>query len=185
MLDLKKIDRTWTLFLDRDGVINHEKVEDYIYHFDEFVFYDGVLEALAILNNIFGRIILVTNQKGIGKGLMTESDLLEIHTKMKEQIDNAGGRLDAIYYASALDNNDPMRKPNPGMAFRAKNEYPEIAFQKAIMVGNNISDMDFGRNAGMHTVFLTTTKPNTPLPHAGIDLDFNSLLNFARTIAPE
>ncbi|HCT22299.1 MAG TPA: histidinol phosphate phosphatase, partial [Chitinophagaceae bacterium] len=66
MLDLQQIDRSWTLFLDRDGVINHEKKEDYILNWNEFQFYDGVPKAVATLNRIFGKTIMVTNQKGVG-----------------------------------------------------------------------------------------------------------------------
>ncbi|MBS1974038.1 MAG: histidinol phosphate phosphatase, partial [Bacteroidetes bacterium] len=66
MLNLKQIDKSWTLFLDRDGVINHEKEQDYIYHYGEFVFYDGAREALKIFSGTFSLIIIATNQRGIG-----------------------------------------------------------------------------------------------------------------------
>ena len=82
MIDLNLIDKSWTLFLDRDGVINHEKKADYIRNWEEFAFYDGVLEALELLNDKFGVIVMVTNQKGVGKGLMTVDDLNRIHTNM-------------------------------------------------------------------------------------------------------
>ncbi len=67
MFDLSKIDNSWTLFLDRDGVINHEKYQDYIYNYDEFNFYDGVLEALKLLTARFDRILIATNQKVLVK----------------------------------------------------------------------------------------------------------------------
>ena len=73
MIDLNKIDNTWTLFLDRDGVINHEKHLDYIHTWDEFKFYDGVTEAIEIFAKKFNRIIVVTNQKGVGKGVTKTS----------------------------------------------------------------------------------------------------------------
>ena len=72
---LPTIDTSWTLFIDRDGVINHEKKEDYILNWNEFNFYDGVKQAMEIFNKKFGIIVMVTNQRGIGKGLMTENDL--------------------------------------------------------------------------------------------------------------
>lgn len=179
---LSDIDKNWTLFLDRDGVINHEKVEDYIYHYGEFTFYNGALEAIKILSQKFPRIILVTNQKGVGKGLMTEESLQDIHKNMLEEITKAGGRIDAIYYCTALDSNHSHRKPNPGMAFQAKQDFPEIDFSKSLMVGNNISDMEFGRNAGMHTVFVKTTSPDQLLPHPAIDLAFEDLMDFAKAL---
>lgn len=182
MPDLTKIDNTWTLFLDRDGVINLEKVEDYIYNYSEFVFYGGVLEALSIINRYFGPVIIVTNQRGISKELMTELDLMEIHNHMLKDVEAAGGRIDAIYYNTALENDHPDRKPNPGMALKAREDFPEIDFSKSIMVGNNISDMEFGRNTGMITAFITSTSPNQQLPHPAIDMAFNSLLNFAKAL---
>ncbi|HNK29665.1 MAG TPA: histidinol phosphate phosphatase, partial [Ferruginibacter sp.] len=62
MIDLHTIDNSWTLFLDRDGVINHEKHKDYIHTWDEFVFYPGVEEAMAVFARTFRHIIIVTNQ---------------------------------------------------------------------------------------------------------------------------
>ena len=179
---LPNVDTTWTLFLDRDGVINHEKKEDYILNWNEFVFYDGVKEAMKIFSNLFGTIVMVTNQRGIGKGLMTENDLQNIHLNMVKEIKNEGGRVDKIYYCTDLDNTSIYRKPNAGMAFQAKKELIDIDFSKAIMVGNKLSDMGFGRNAAMQTVFLATTNPETAYPHASIDFRFNSLLEFAKNI---
>jgi histidinol phosphatase-like enzyme len=75
-----------------------------------------------------------------------------------------------------------MRKPNPGMAFQAKRDFPEIDFSKTIMVGNKLSDMLFGRAAGMFTVFVATTNPETSFPHPDIDLRFESLLHFANAL---
>ncbi len=180
MLDLKNIDKSWTLFLDRDGVINHEKKADYILNWQEFKFYDGVTEALHILNNIFGTIVMVTNQKGIGKKLMSVDDLTNIHNNMLQTVAAAGGRVDKIYYCSDLEDASPNRKPNPGMAYQAKADFASIDFSKSIMVGNKLSDMGFGRNAGIPTVFLATTNPETPFPHPDIDARFNSLIEFAK-----
>jgi D-glycero-alpha-D-manno-heptose 1-phosphate guanylyltransferase len=180
--NLKQMDTGWTLFLDRDGVINHEKQGDYIRNLNEFVFYDGALEALKILARKFGKIIVVSNQRGVGKGLMTEADLSAIHAYMMAEIEKAGGRIDKIYYCTSTDTRHPNRKPNPGMALLAKNDFPEIDLSKSIMVGNNTSDMLFGRNAGMFTVFLTTTKPDQELPHPDIDMYFGSLTEFAKSL---
>jgi D-glycero-D-manno-heptose 1,7-bisphosphate phosphatase len=182
MLDLTKIDKSWTLFLDRDGVINEEKAQDYVYHYHEFIFYNGVPEAMKVFAETFGPIIITTNQRGVGKGLMTEHDLHEIHKNMVADITTAGGRIDSIYFASSVYDDDPLRKPQTGMALLAQTDFPQIDFSKSIMVGNNISDMEFGRNAGMHTVFLKTTSPDTQLPHATIDLAFESLADFAKAL---
>src|SRR4030095_17079243 len=113
MLDLKNIDKTWTLFLDRDGVINHEKEADYVRNWGEFKFYEGVLEAIKIFATRFNRIFIITNQKGVGKGWMTEEDLKDIHLNMIGQIEAHGGRIDEIYTSTDLDDNSPNRNPNP------------------------------------------------------------------------
>lgn len=178
--DLKGIDRHWTLFLDRDGVINQEKENSYVFHYGEFQFYDRVKEALRILASLFGRIVVVTNQRGVGKGLMTAEELEIIHDRMIAEVVLAGGRIDRIYYADSVDDNHPHRKPNPGMALAARADFPEIDFRRAVMVGNNLSDMEFGRNAGMYCIYLRTTRPDQSLPHPFIDLAFNSLYDFAK-----
>lgn len=181
-LSLKTTDKTWTLFLDRDGVINHEKKNDYIRTPEEFVFYEGVTQAIKIFTEKFGRIIVVSNQRGVGRGLMSEESLVSVHSKMKIAIEAAGGRIDAVYYCTSADDKHPDRKPNPGMAFRAKSDFPEIDFSKTIMAGNKLSDMLFGRNAGIYTVFLATTHPETPFPHPDIDARFISLTDFANAL---
>ena len=106
-LDLKSVDKSWTLFLDRDGVINHEKKNDYIRNWDEFRFYDGVKEAMIIFAERFGKIFIVSNQRGVGKQLMTEDDLTDIHNNLKAEIVSAGGRIDSIYFCTGIDNKDP------------------------------------------------------------------------------
>lgn len=176
------ITHDWTLFLDRDGVINVEKKEDYIRNWGEFEFYKESLEALPILANKFKTIVIVTNQKGIGKGLMTHEDLAFIHQNMVDKISQVGGRIDHIFYCPDLDNHSPNRKPQPGMAYQAKTKFPSIDFNKSIMVGNRSSDMHFGKNATLHTVFLATTHPETEFPNPLIDYRFDHLLTFAKSI---
>jgi D-glycero-D-manno-heptose 1,7-bisphosphate phosphatase len=182
MLDLSKIDKSWTLFLDRDGVINVEKYLDYVYNYAEFTFYEGTPEALKKLSKLFGRLIIITNQRGVEKKLMTEDALIELHKEMLGDIETSGGKIDAIYYCTSLDNNHPNRKPQAGMALLAKKTFPEINFSKAIMIGNNLSDMFFGRNAGTYTVYVKTTNRDVELPHPAIDLVFNDLADFADNI---
>jgi len=182
MLDFSIIDNSWTLFIDRDGVFNHEKKDGYILNVDEYIFYDDALDAVKKLHETFGLIIMVTNQKGIGKKLMTENDFHSISEYMLAQIKKSGGRIDKIYFAPDLDSNAINRKPNAGMAFQAKKDFPKINFSKSIMVGNKLSDMQFGRNANMHTVFLATTNPETAFPHELIDARFDDLLQFAEAL---
>lgn len=179
MIDLKQIDKTWTLFLDRDGVINHEKHKDYIHSWDEFVFYEGVKEAIAVFAKKFNRIIVVTNQKGIGKGLTKLENLEIIHKNMITEIEKAGGKIDAVYFCPDLEEDSPNRKPNNGMGLQAVAHFPDIDLYKAIMVGNTLSDMEFGRNLGIQTIFLPTTRPEIDLTDERIDAVYGSLLAFA------
>ena len=178
-----KIDSTWTLFLDRDGVINYEKHKDYIHTWEEFRFYEGVTDALKILSGIFHRLIVITNQRGLGKGLTKPEDLQQIHTNMEYEIVKSGGKLDAIYFCGDLDDTSPMRKPNPGMGLKAIEQFPDIDPSRSIMVGNTLSDMEFGKNLGAYTVFLPTTRPEVSLVDSRIDDVFPSLIAFANHVA--
>jgi len=168
----------WTLFLDRDGVINHRLVDDYVKSWEEFEFLPGVLEAIALFSKNFKHIFIITNQQGIGKGLMTEVDLQDIHEKMLKEIQAAGGKIDSIYFCPSLaKENSPMRKPNPGMARKAKEDFPDIEFSKSIMVGDSKSDMEFGKNAGMYCVFIGE-RPN----NMNVDASFPNLIEMAQEI---
>jgi len=181
-LHLENIDPDWTLFLDRDGVINYEKENDYILSWSEFEFYPGVTEAIRLLSEKFITLIVISNQRGVGRGLMSENELLDIQRRMRFEIEKNGGRIDKIYYCTATDPRHFYRKPNPGMALQAAKDFPAIDLAKTIMIGNKLSDMKFGRNAGTYTVYLKTTHPEQGLPHADIDLVFNSLIDFAKAL---
>ncbi len=181
--NLSDINPNWTLFLDRDGVINVEKQNDYIKTWSEFEFYKESIEALPILAILFKTIVIATNQKGVGLGLMTELELTKIHENMTRTINTVGGRIDHIFYCTDIDNDSMNRKPQPGMALQAKEIFPNIDLRTSIMVGNRPSDMAFGRNAGLHTVFLATTHPETPFPNSNIDFRFNHLLDLANSIS--
>lgn len=182
MLNLKQIDNTWTLFLDRDGVINIEKYKEYILNYDEFKFHEGVREAIEFFSRKFGKVIVITNQRGVGRELMTEEDLLSIHDQMLAEIEASGGQINKIYYCTSTDDAHPNRKPNPGMVHEALRDFPSIDLKKSIMVGNKPSDMKFGRNVGMNTVFVRTTNPEVEYPNPLIDLAFDNLSDFAKAL---
>jgi len=146
-----KADGSWTLFLDRDGVINRLRENDYVKKWDEFVFIPGTLQAIQYFTKVFGRICVVTNQQGVGKGLMTAADLETIHTKMLSEIESVGGRIEKIYTCPDLAHtNPPCRKPEIGMGLQAINDYPEIDVNKTIMVGDSVKDMNFAERLGIH-----------------------------------
>jgi histidinol-phosphate phosphatase family protein len=179
--NLQNIDGSWTLFIDRDGVVNDEKHLDYIHTWDEFKFYDGVKDAFKIFNRKFGRIIMVTNQRGIAKGLTRLEDLELIHRNMLEEIENSGGRIDRIYFCPDMES--PNRKPNPGMGLQALKDFPEIDLSKSMMIGNTLSDMKFGRNLGVAiNVFLPTTRKEVDVNDENIDLVFDDLLSVSNAL---
>ena len=150
-----RIDKSWTLFLDRDGVINKKRDKDYVKSLREFEIIPGILESIADLSKIFGRIIIVTNQQGIGKGLMTDEDLDQIHSHLLEKVRQKGGNIDAIYHAPNLkEENSLMRKPGIGMALQAQKDFPEIDFSRSIIAGDSALDLEFGKRAKMISVLI-------------------------------
>ncbi len=180
---LNNIDPSWTLFLDRDGVINKKIENDYVLDWPQFEFMPGVFEAFKTFAQIFGKIIVVTNQQGIGKGLMTEAKLKGIHSNMIAEIEKHGGRVDAIYFAPYVkESNHVDRKPNVGMALKAKKVFPEIDLKKSIIVGDSKSDMEFGHRLGMIKAFInvdsTFAKSNPVL----VDLTAINLLEFSKLL---
>ena len=172
------IDKSWTLFLDRDGVINTRLVDDYVKNINEFEFLPGVLEAFRIFAEKFGRIIIVSNQQGVGKGLMTMDDVNKVHEFMKNEIMAKKGRVDGIYVCPQLKSDpDNYRKPSPRMGYLAQHDFPEIDFEKSIMVGDMNSDLEFGKNCGMFTVIVGNEPiKNTP------DAKYDSLFDFAKIL---
>lgn len=173
------IDKSWTLFLDRDGVINKKLDNDYVKHWMEFEFNEGSLVALRKLNHVFGKLVVVTNQQGIGKRLYRVEDLEIIHKNMQYEIAYHGGRIDKVYFSPYLqEENHPSRKPGIGMALEAKKDFPDINFEKSVMVGDSMSDMQFGRTCGMITVFIS----ETTLKHPAIDFCFASLNQFSEAL---
>lgn len=173
------IDSSWTLFLDRDGVINKKLENDYVKHWIEFEFLDGVLDSLKFLKSIFSRIVVVTNQQGIGKGLYRTEDLELIHNNMLYEVKYHGGKIDKVYFSPYLQAaGHPSRKPGIGMALAAKADFPDIDFKKSIIVGDSMSDMVFGRNAGMYTVYIC----DAATTNETIDFSFASLSDFVSAI---
>lgn len=171
----KKIDQSWTLFLDRDGVLNRRIVGGYVTKTSEFEWLPGVLQALHYLTDRFGRTVIVTNQQGVGKELMTKADLDSIHSMLKQQASFANAPIDAIYACTELAEGNPKcRKPNTGMGKKAKKDFPKIDFEKSLMVGDSQSDVDFGLNLGMKTVFIG------PKKNKSADKTFANLWEFAQ-----
>lgn len=145
----------WSLFLDRDGVINRRLVDDYVKSWDDFEFLPSVLSSLAEFASRFRHIVVVTNQQGVGKGLMTRESLQMIHAKMVTEIVQAGGRIDQVFFCPDLSKSNSInRKPNIGMGLQARKAYPAIRFRQSVMIGDSISDMQFGKRLRMKTILI-------------------------------
>jgi len=174
----------WTLFLDRDGVINRRIPNGYVRSWKMFHFLPGVKESLALVSDLFGKIVIVTNQQGIGKGLMTEEDLEEIHSQMVAEISTEGGRIDGIYFCPQLASNpNSCRKPAIAMGVMARGDHPEISFRQGVMVGDAPSDMLFANRLGMKQVFVDQYDKSVGAGEAGCHLRVGSLKEFAQWLA--
>jgi histidinol-phosphate phosphatase family protein len=173
------IDSSWTLFLDRDGVINERLFNNYVLKQNQFVFCDGALKALEKFNAFFKYVIVVTNQQCVAKGLIKQEELDLIHQNMCEQISLSGGVISKVYAATELKE-DPLstRKPNPTMAIQAQKELEGIDFSKSIMVGDTDSDIEFGKRLGMITVLIESNEKIISSP----DFRFASLYDFSLAI---
>jgi D-glycero-D-manno-heptose 1,7-bisphosphate phosphatase len=142
-----------TLFLDRDGVINKKLEGRYVRNFSEFEFMPGALKAISKLSNVFSRILIVTNQQGIAKGIMSEADLNTLHTQMQERIEKLGGKINKIYYCPHLQIMNCMcRKPKSGMIEQAIIDFPEISVKNSYLIGDSDSDIKAGKRMNLNTV---------------------------------
>lgn len=141
-----------TLLLDRDGVINRLRVNDYVKSPSELELLPEFMDIIGPWSRHFKNIFVITNQRGVGRGLMTENDLAEIHNLMCSEIKKCGGRIDKIYYCTATDPADPRRKPQRGMFDEILADYPGITPDRCIMIGDSDSDMEFARNCGIDAI---------------------------------
>ncbi len=152
-----------TIFIDRDGVINR-KLEDgspYVTCWDKFRFLPGALEGIRMLNEVSKHVIVVTNQRGIARGLMTESDLINIHNQMEAAIVSYGGRLDGIYHCPHDHHQCFCRKPSSGLFEKACDDFPDIVYSTSIVVGDSEVDLQAACTIGARAV-LINTRPEWP-----------------------
>ncbi|CAI8201726.1 MAG: D-glycero-alpha-D-manno-heptose-1,7-bisphosphate 7-phosphatase [Cryomorphaceae bacterium] len=142
-----------TLFLDRDGVINVKLDGQYVKNPDDFEFMIGAKAAISKLSKIFNRILIVTNQQGIEKGIMSDNDLCVLHEYMLFELKKNGGVVDKIYYCPHLAaENCNCRKPNPGMIQQALIDFPDIKVEDSYLIGDSDTDIIAGSKMGLITV---------------------------------
>ena len=142
-----------TLFLDRDGVINHRLDGQYVKNADEFEFMLGAEMAISKLSKVFKRIFIVTNQQGIAKGIMSDKDLFILHEYMLLKLKKNEGLIDRIYYCPHLASEScNCRKPNTGMIQQAIIDFPEIKLAESYLIGDSDTDILAGNKMGLITI---------------------------------
>jgi D-glycero-D-manno-heptose 1,7-bisphosphate phosphatase len=144
-----------TIFLDRDGVIIENR-EAYVRTWEDVAFIPGALAALAQAAATPYAIVLVTNQAGIGKGVIPATVSDSINQRIREEIERAGGRVDGIYVCPHTDVDDcECRKPRPGMLLQAAREL-DLDLSQSWMIGDALTDMQAGQAAGVKTLLVLT-----------------------------
>jgi D-glycero-D-manno-heptose 1,7-bisphosphate phosphatase len=142
--------------LDRDGVINENVADDYVRSWEGFRFLPGALDAIARLTRAGYPIIVVSNQQGIGKGLMDSSAVDAIHDRMLAAIRAAGGDVAAVLYCPHLATDEcECRKPKPGLLTRAADELG-LDLSQSVFVGDAASDVAAARAAGCQPILVLT-----------------------------
>lgn len=175
---------TRAVFLDRDGVINRKPPEgDYVTRWEDFHVLPGVAEGIAQLNRAGFCVIVVTNQRCIAKGLVTSTDIEQMHGRMSDSLARAGATIDAIYYCP--HETEPVcscRKPAAGMLMDAAREHG-IELAMSWMIGDSDIDVEAGKRAGCKTARLSTENEtgdqqnNRPIALAPADIVARSLLD--------
>ena len=143
------------ILLDRDGVINRKAAAgDYVKDWGEFEFLPGAIEAIRLLTQNGYDIYIITNQRGIARGMMSEHDLEVIHTRMKEELKKNGATIKQIYYCPHSDeDNCDCRKPKPGLLLRAANEH-DFDLTKVVFIGDDQPDIEAGNAAGCKVIMV-------------------------------
>ncbi len=176
------------VFLDRDGVINHNR-PDYVKAWEEFEFLPGALRALTRLAKSPFRIVVVTNQSAVGRGLVSKRSIRDIHERMQLEIRRVGGRLDAIYYCphNPADSCE-CRKPRPGLLLKAAGEF-SLDLKASWFIGDQAADVQAALAASVRPILLKTGRgsgistgvvPGNVLMFDDLDQATESLLAFER-----
>jgi D-glycero-D-manno-heptose 1,7-bisphosphate phosphatase len=174
------------VILDRDGTINRDS-DDYIKSPAEWTPIPGSLEAIARLIQADYRVVVATNQSGIGQGLFDTQALFAIHDKLQRALGQVGGRIDAFFFCPhKADDNCRCRKPQPGMLLEVARRF-NVAIEDVSMVGDSRKDVEAAAAAGARPVLVLTgngakTQAEGNLPRGtAVHAD---LAAFARQLAP-
>ncbi|MCL4457671.1 MAG: D-glycero-beta-D-manno-heptose 1,7-bisphosphate 7-phosphatase [Nitrospirae bacterium] len=144
------------IILDRDGVINRKPAKaDYVKTWDEFEWLEGSREAIRLLKESGYQVIVITNQAGIARGIMSEDDLEDIHAKMNTDLLRYNAQIDRFYYCPhGWDDGCDCRKPKPGMLYKAQQDY-NLNLTKTVFIGDDYRDKEAGDAAGCRTILVS------------------------------
>ena len=170
----------YTVFLDRDGVINQDSAE-YVKDPSEFEFIPKSPEAIALFTQSGFNVIVITNQSMIGRNIASQGRLEAIFGKMKAGVEAAGGRITDIFYCPHVpEDRCSCRKPKPGLIFQAQKKY-RIDLTRSFMVGDSTRDIACARNAGCAKALLVKTG-NGPAAYAELSKNHMAPDHFAEDL---
>ncbi len=155
---------SWTLFLDRDGIINYQKTEGYISHVNEFKLIPDVIETLEQITPFFKRIFIITNQQGVGKGITKIENLLEIHRLLFNVFKDKGIKIHGIFFCPHLKGTCLCRKPSYGMITRLVHIFPDVEPRKSVFIGDDIKDVLLAIRIGSYPIFIGDRSPLPGVP---------------------
>lgn len=175
------------VFLDRDGVLNRNPPNgQFVTCWEEFELLPGVEDAVAELNRLGRKVIVVTNQRGIALGLYSKQDLDRMHDQLRQRLAARGARLDAIYVCPHDDGECNCRKPLTGLFEQAFQDFPAARPENSVMVGDSVRDIEAGSRLGMRTVFVAgddkTTSAEAQRAAALATLSVASLPDFVQRL---
>ena len=175
-----RIGRDWCLFLDRDGVINRRVVGDYVRSWRQFEWLPGAQVALKTLREWAPHLVVVTNQQGIGKGLMSARDVATVHTHLEADLAAGGVAIDGFAVCPHLESAGcACRKPAPGLVLDWLRRHPDTQPSLSIMVGDSESDLELARNVAAAVGRCVSIHIGRGSPGEVADVTFDSLADLA------
>lgn len=172
------------MFLDRDGVINRQIVDDYVRNWQQFEWISGAIEALKALLNWAPHLVVVTNQQGIAKGLMGAADVAEIHRNVQTKIGAGHRNIDAFQVCPHLESSGcNCRKPRPGLVLDWLERHPGVDGSLSIVVGDSPSDIELARRVARVTGGCASVQIGNPSFPLKADASFGTLWHFAEAVA--
>jgi histidinol-phosphate phosphatase family protein len=163
-----------TIFLDRDGVINEKSAEhDYTKTWEEFRFLPRVPDAIAMFNEAGFRVVIITNQRGVARGILTIDQVEAIHGNMRAALARSGASVDGIYVCPHEVGTCTCRKPEIGLFRRAEADEP-VDKARSYMIGDSESDIAAGKRYGIRTILIVEDDRIAEDDRSGFDQDFRS-----------